>query len=45
MMTIITIRSDEFIKWYEDYKQRKVEETEIKENLLRVGWYPSRWRD
>ena len=37
--------NDELIKWYEGYKKRKAQKAKIKEELLSIAWYPSRWRD
>ena len=36
---------DKFFEWYEGYKKRKAEKAKIKEELLPITWYPSRWWD
>ena len=37
--------NDELIGWYNDYKLRKAEKAETKEEMLREGWHPLRWWD
>ena len=37
--------SDELIEWYNGYKKRKAQKAQIKKELMRVAWYPSRWLD
>ena len=36
---------DELIKWYDDYKKRKVQKAKIKDELMPIAWNPSRWWD
>ena len=36
---------DRLIKWRNGYKKHKAQKAQIKEELLRVGWHPSRWWD
>ena len=34
---------DVLIKWYHNYQKRKAQKASIKEELMPVAWYPSRW--
>ena len=34
---------DEMIKWYDGYKKRKAQKAFIKEELIPVTYYPSRY--
>ena len=34
---------DEIIRWYDSYKKRKAQKAKIKEELLPIAWYSSRW--
>ena len=34
-----------FFKWYDDYRKRKAQKVQIKNELMRVTWHPSRWWD
>ena len=34
---------DNFFKWYEGYKKRKIQKTSIKEELAPTAWHPSHW--
>ena len=36
---------DQFSEWFEGYKKRKGHKTSIKEDLLPIGWHPSRYWD
>ena len=36
---------DQLIKWYDGYKKRKAQKTQIKEELMLIAWHPSRWWD
>ena len=31
---------DNFFKWYDRYKKRKVQKASIKEELLPIAWHP-----
>ena len=33
------------IEWYEGYKKRKDQKAQIKKELMRIAWHPSRWWD
>ena len=33
---------DGLIEWYDGYKKRKAKKTQIKKELMRVAWHPSR---
>ena len=35
----------ELVEWYEGYKKRKSQKTQIKEELMPIAWHPSRWWD
>ena len=37
--------NNDFFKWYDGYKKRKAQKAKLKEELMRVVWYPSRWWD
>ena len=41
----VKLRDDRLIKWYKCYKRRKAQKTLIKEELLPIAWYPSRYWD
>ena len=34
---------DEFLEWYDDYKQRKAQKAQIKEKLIPIAWHPPRY--
>ena len=34
---------DKLFEWYKGYKKREEQKTQIKEELLPIVWYPSRW--
>ena len=34
---------NEMIEWYDGYKKRKVQKASIKEELMSITWYPSRY--
>ena len=34
---------DNFFKWYDGYKKRKIQKASIKEKLAPIAWHPSRW--
>ena len=34
---------DNSFKWYDGYKRRKAQKASIKEELMSIAWYPSRW--
>ena len=36
---------DEIIEWYNGYQKRKARKAKIKEELMPIAWYPSRWWD
>ena len=36
---------DKFFEWYDGYKKRKAQKAWIKEELLPIAWYPSRYWD
>ena len=36
---------DEFLEWYDDYKQRKAQKAQIKEKLIPIAWHPPRYPD
>ena len=36
---------DIFFEWHEGYQKRKVQKAKIKEELLPIAWYPSRYWD
>ena len=36
---------DNFFKWFEGYKKRKIQKASIKEELAPIIWHPSRWWD
>ena len=36
---------DELIKWYKGYQKRKAQRSQIKKELMRIAWHPSRWWD
>ena len=36
---------DNFLKWYEVYKKRKIQKASIKEALAPIAWHPLRWWD
>ena len=36
---------DKFFEWYDGYKKRKVQKASIREGLLPISWYPSRYWD
>ena len=36
------LNDDEFFEWCDEYKKRKAQSAEKKEELLHVGWRPSR---
>ena len=35
----------EFFKWYDGYRARKAQKASLKEELLPIAWYPSRYWD
>ena len=37
--------NDELIEWHESYKRRKTQKAQIKKELMRITWHPSRWWD
>ena len=37
--------NNNFFKWYDGYKNRKAQKAKLKEELMRVVQYPSRWWD
>ena len=41
----IKLRDDRLIGWYEGYKKWKAQKALIKEELLPIAWYPSRYWD
>ena len=36
---------DQLIKWYDGYRKRKAQKTQIKEELMSIAWHLSRWWD
>ena len=36
---------DKFFEWYDGYKKRKAQTASIREGLLPISWYPSRYWD
>ena len=36
---------DELIKWHKGYQKRKAQWSQIKKELMRIAWHPSRWWD
>ena len=34
---------DKFFEWYDGYKKWKAQKVQIKKELMRVAWHPSRW--
>ena len=34
---------DEIAEWYDEYKKRKTQKTQIKKELMPIAWHPSRW--
>ena len=36
---------DQLIEWYDGYKKRKAQKTQIKEELMSIAWHLSRWWD
>ena len=36
---------DKFLEWYDGYKKQKAQKASIKEELLPIAWYPSRYWD
>ena len=36
---------DRLIEWYDGYKKRKVQKASIKDKLMPIAWYPSRYWD
>ena len=36
---------DGLIKWYEGYQKRRTHKAQIKKELLRIAWHPSRYWD
>ena len=36
---------DKLFEWYKGYKKREEQKAQIKEELLPIVWYPSRWWD
>ena len=36
---------DKIVKWYEGHQKRKAQKAKIKDELMPIAWYPSRWWD
>ena len=36
---------NKLVEWYEGYKKLKAQKAQIKEELIPIGWHPSRWWD
>ena len=37
--------NNKFINWYDGYKKGKAQKAKIKDELMPIGWHPSRWWD
>ena len=37
--------NNDLIEWYDGYKKPKAQKASIKEELMPITWYPSRWLD
>ena len=36
---------DKIVKWYEGHQKHKAQKAKIKDELMPIAWYPSRWCD
>ena len=36
---------NEIVEWYDDYKKRKVQKAQIKEELMPIAWHPMRMQE
>ena len=45
MLTIIIAMIIQLLSGYSDYKKRKVQRAEIKEELMSIAWHPVRMQD
>ena len=37
--------NDEIVEWYDDYKKRKTQKAQTKEEFMPIAWHPARMRD